>query len=383
MRPVLVIFCSLLVLGCARTEDAKQPSKPPAVPVAPAAPAESKAVLPVEQIAGELVMTKLAGPTASADELAAIRSLQLGGVILFGWNVQDKAQLARLVRSLDAARAPAARRAGLPAGVLVSVDQEGGEIRNVSFAPPERTQPELFGGPVETAKTEARAAGDALSAVGVSMDLGPVADLYQAPNHTMSGRAFGGDAEAVAPYVAATVAGLQAGGVAAAAKHFPGFGASSANSDDGVAHVDRTRAQLDAEELVPFRAAIDAGAAAVMVSHGIYDQLGATMPAVLEPRIVTTILRDQLGFEGVAMTDSMNAKGFRDAWGDTVPRACPRAVAAGIDLVLLTGSLETARLCRERIIDAVRDGSLPEARVREAAERVSALRERFAHAPAG
>jgi beta-N-acetylhexosaminidase len=288
--------------------------------------------------------------------------------------VVDAAQLEALTTSVQQAQP----------GALVSVDQEGGAIRNVPFAPPEHTQPELFGGPVEMAGGEALSTGRALRAAGISMDLGPVADLAQDPNRTMAGRAFGGiasgESPAIAPWVAATVTGLQRGGVAAVAKHFPGFGASTENSDNGIAYVDRTRAQLDADELPPFRAAIDADVAAVMVSHGIYRELGASLPAVLERRIVTGILRDELGFEGVAMTDSMNAKGFRDAWGDTVPRACPKAVAAGIDLVLLTGSLETARLCRARIIDAVRDGTLDEARVREAADRVQALRDRWAGA---
>ncbi|MCW2955394.1 MAG: glycoside hydrolase family 3 domain protein, partial [Thermoleophilia bacterium] len=198
------------------------------------------------------------------------------------------------------------------------------------------------------------------------------------PNRTMAGRAFGSDAATAAPLVAAYGRGMEEGGVAAATKHFPGFGASTENSDNGIAHVDRTRAQLLAEELVPFRASIDAEVDSIMVSHGIYRELGSKLPATLEPKIATELLRDELGFEGVAMTDSMNAKGFRDAWGDTVPRACPVAVAAGIDLLLLTGSLETARLCRERLLEAVRDGSLEEARVRQAAGRVLELKARVA-----
>jgi beta-N-acetylhexosaminidase len=170
------------------------------------------------------------------------------------------------------------------------------------------------------------------------------------------------------------VGGLQKGGVSAVAKHFPGFGASTANSDEDVAYVDRSRDELLAHELVPFRAAIAAGADSIMVSHGIHRELGSTLPGTLDPAVATELLRDELGFDGVAMTDSMNARGLREAWGDTVPRACPVAVAAGIDIVLLTGTIETARLCRERIIEAVRDGSLPEERVRDAARRVIELK---------
>jgi beta-N-acetylhexosaminidase len=192
----------------------------------------------------------------------------------------------------------------------------------------------------------------------------------------MGARSFGDDPATVARYVAATVAGLQDAGVVAVAKHFPGFGAATANSDDAVAYLDRTHAQLVDAELVPFRSAIAQHVGVIMVSHGIARGLGETQPSTVDRRVATTLLRDELGFSGVAMTDSMNARGFRDAWGDTVPRACPAAINAGIDLVLLTGTIETARLCRQRILDAVRDGTLSELRVRAAATRVIALRAR-------
>lgn len=387
----------LVAAGCAATdEDASNSASPDgdaaasrpesSTPDVPADSAERKAPapdpaadLPLETIVGELVMTKLVGPTATEEELRAVARLQVGGIILFGPSVVDEPQLRALLGSLRKARARSAVRAGLPSGLLVSVDQEGGSIRNVPFAPPEYTQPGLAAtGDVELARSEATATGAALSELGITMDLGPVADLAQSPNRTMAGRSFGSDPTSVASFIAPTVQGLEEGGVAAAAKHFPGFGASTANSDDAVAYVDRTLAELRRDELVPFRAAIKAGTSAIMVSHGIHRELGSTLPGTLDPKISTTLLRDELGFEGVAMTDSMNARGFREAWGDTVPRACPASIAAGIDLLLLTGTIETARLCRERVLEAVRTGTLPEARVREAARRVIELRERTA-----
>ena len=385
----------LVAAGCGATDgdssdpggdDAKEaverpaPETEPADDPEPAAAADPSADLPLEALAGELIMTKLVGPTASEEELRAVARLQVGGIILFGPSVVDEAQLRVLLGSLREARSAPATRAGLPAGLLVSVDQEGGEIRNVPFAPPEFTQPGLAAQPVATTLAETKATGSALADLGITMDLGPVADLAQQPNRTMAGRAFGDDPATVAKYVGASVRGLEQGGVAAVAKHFPGFGASTANSDEAIAHVDRSLADLRATELVPFRAAIDAGVDAVMVSHGIHRELGSELPGTLDPRIATTLLRDELGYEGVAMTDSMNARGLREAWGDTVPRACPVAIAAGIDLMLLTGTIETARLCRERILEAVRTGELPEERVREAARRVMELRERTAAA---
>lgn len=392
---VLLPALLLLAAGCASGADPSgTPAETPAKTEAqPAASEEGQATreeephpaeaLDVETLAGELVMTKLAGPVASDEELETVRRLQVGGIILFGPSVTDPTQLRSLLQSLDQARAPAARQAGLHPRLLVSVDQEGGAIRNVPFAPPELTQPAIAAaGSVERARALGIETGRALRSVGISMDLGPVADLAAGPNRTMAGRAFGSDPQVVAPYVRATVEGLQRGGVAAVAKHFPGFGASTANSDEAVAYVDRSLAELRREELVPFRAAIDGGTHAIMVSHGIHRSLGSSRPGTLDPRIATRLLREELDFDGVAVTDSMNARGFREAWGDTVPRACPVALAAGMDLLLLTGTMETARLCRDRIIDAVADGTLAEARVREAARRVIDLRAQFAPAEA-
>ena len=356
----------------------------PRAPVSKPADADRHRAGPsLEDLVGELVMTKLAGAAPTAEELRAVRSLQVGGIVLFGPSVVDQAQLRRLVEQLDAARRPSAARAGLPERVLVSVDQEGGAIRNVPFAPPERTQPQLAAAGTAAAREAALETGRGLRAAGVSMDLGPVADLASPPNRTMAGRSFGTEPGPVAALVAASVEGLQAGGVAAVAKHFPGFGASTANSDEAVAYVDRSVEQLRSEELPSFRAAIAAHVDAIMVSHGVHRELGSELPGTVDPRIATRLLRDELGYEGVAMTDSMNARGFREAWGDTVPRACPVSIAAGIDLLLLTGSIETARLCRRRILDAVADGTLPEARVREAAERVRVLKARVAPSRSG
>src|SRR5690606_25904896 len=157
----------------------------------------------------------LVGPVASDDELEAIGSLHVGGIILFGPNVVDEPQLQRLVDSLDQARASAARDAGLPPGALVSVDPEGGPLRNGAVAPPARTQPQLAAGTVEAARDEALAAGRALRRAGVGVDLGPVADLAQGPRRTMAFRSFGEQPARAGSFVAATVEGLQEGGVAA------------------------------------------------------------------------------------------------------------------------------------------------------------------------
>jgi beta-N-acetylhexosaminidase len=332
-------------------------------------PAKATAQAPVnaERRAGDLIMTKFLGSVPSVEELAALRTRRLGGVILFGWNVQDATQLRAFTKQLQDARP-----GGSP--VLISVDQEGGAIRNVPFAPPEHTQPEIAADRLIDPRNVGTATADGLRDVGVNMDLGPVADLASPPNRTMAGRAFGSDPEQVAPLVGQTVAGMAAGRIASTPKHFPGFGASTQNSDNGIAYVDRTLEQLRGSELLPFESAVSYGASVIMVSHGILRGEGRTLPGTVDPYVATKLLRGELHFAGVAMTDSMNAKGFRDAWGKTVPQACPAAIAAGIDLVLLTGSLETATLCRTRILAALADGSLPRDRFEQAVCRVDVLR---------
>jgi beta-N-acetylhexosaminidase len=387
---VLLVALSLLVAaGCGSDSSSKAgerdstatttSTKTTAASTDTAASKDPADALTVTQLAGELVMTKLVGPTIAPDELAAIKSGVMGGIILFGPNVTDATQLLKLTADLNAARGPHAKALGLPPGMLISVDQEGGAIRNIPFAPPESTQPEIAGrGDQNEPRAIGTSTGQALGEMGVNMVLGPVADLVEGPNRTMAGRSFGSEGADVAPLVSATIEGEQQRSIASVAKHFPGFGASSQNSDNGVARIALTKQQLEGNDLLPFKAAIHSKVDVIMVSHGLYAAYDSEVPAILEPKIVTDLLRDQLGFDGVAMTDSMNAKGFRDAWGSTVPAACPAALKAGIDLLLLTGSLETATLCRRNIIEAVQAGTLSAGRVREAARRVEALRTKVA-----
>lgn len=330
--------------------------------------------------AGQLVMTKVDGTSLSAEQAGVIEREHLGGVILFAFNYESAAQLRSLL-----AQVQRAGRAGnaLGAGVVVAVDQEGGAVRRLPGIPPERSQVELGRlGSVPLARQEGERAGRALARVGVHLNLAPVADLAVGPLRTMAYRSYGASPTAVARLVAASVTGMQRGGVSAAPKHFPGFGAASVNSDFGVAHVTRSRAQVMRDDMAPFRAAVGAGTDAIMVSHGIYDAIDPGTPASISTHVVGGMLREGLGFDGVVITDSLNAKGLRGAWRGTVPQACAEAVGVGVDIALVTGSLETAMLCRQRIAGAVRSGRISEERLIEAVARVLALKDRRGLLPA-
>ena len=260
-------------------------------------------------------MGALAGPPKPSF-IAKIRAGELGGVILVGrWTP-------RTMRATTAQLHAAGCTIGRP--LLVLVDQEGGYARRLTWAAPEGTARELGELGVARTRQEGRAAAAALRRAGVDVDLAPVADTL-APGGFLGSRSFGSDASAVGRLAAAFVHGLQAGGVAATAKHFPGLGASHRNTD-------RYAVKLRRSKLAPFESAIAAGVKLVMVASAAYPNLDPTgTPAVFSRPIVTGLLREQLGFEGVVVTDALDAPAPA-----RTPHAPARALRAGVDLLLYT-----------------------------------------------
>jgi beta-N-acetylhexosaminidase len=291
--------------------------------------------------------------------LEALRERRAAGAILFRDNIVDRAQLRALTGQL--------RRAG--GDPLICVDQEGGAVRIVPWASPARTQAAQAQAGSE--RGEARAAGAALRSAGINVSLAPVADVPSAPGAALAGRAFSGDPARVAASVTGAVAGWSAGGVAATVKHFPGLGGAVVNTDFGAATIDRTAAELRAVDLVPFRAAVRAGVPLVMVGHARYPALDGAHIASQSPAILQGLLRAELGFRGVAMTDSMEAKASLET--GSIAEVSERAVRAGADLLLLTGRGSYTPVYRHLLAAARRSPGL-RARIRSAAARVVALR---------
>jgi beta-N-acetylhexosaminidase len=289
------------------------------------------------------------------------RRLQAGetaGVILFGRNGGDAAHWRRLTRSIqDAARGRA----------LVMVDQEGGDIRTVSFAGPAAGQASQ--GAPEQVEATARDAARQLHGVGVNVNLAPVADVADRGGvpSVMDGRAFAGGPDEVAAATRASIRGMRSARVAATAKHFPGLGGSQVNTDDAPATVE---GEIDSD-LVPFEAAIAERVPLVMLSHALYPALDADAIASQSRAIVSGLLREQLGFEGVVVTDSMEAQAVLA--GSGVADASVRAVRAGADLVLLTGSASWNEVF-PRLLGEARADPAFRARVRASAARVLALK---------
>jgi beta-N-acetylhexosaminidase len=265
--------------------------------------------------AGEVIVCALAGPPKPSF-LARIRAGELGGVILVGrWK---PAEMRATTQRLHAAGCAIGRP------LLLLVDQEGGYARRLTWAAPEQTARELGGLGVARTRSEARATAAALRTAGIDVDLAPVADTL-APGGFLGSRSFGSEASAVGRLAAAFIGGLQAGGVAATAKHFPGLGASHRNTDDYAVKLRRSK-------LAPFRSAIDAGVKLVMVASASYPLLDpAGTPAVFSRPIVTGLLREKLGFAGVVVSDALDAPAPA-----RTPHAPARAIRAGVDLLLYT-----------------------------------------------
>jgi beta-N-acetylhexosaminidase len=322
--------------------------------------------LTLRQQVGQLLVLRFAGTTVPAYVSEALAERRAGGVILFRDNVESPAQLRALTRRL--------RRAG--GRPIVAVDQEGGHIRVLRWAPPNASAPGQL--PASSVRAAAAKAARALRSAGITVTLAPVADVPSVPDAALRPRAFSSRVRETSAAVAAGVAGWRSGGIAATAKHFPGFGAARVNTDDAPVTIEHSRAQLEATDLPPFRAAIRAGVPLVMVSHARYPALDADHIASQSPLIVDDLLRERLGFRGVVVTDSMEAAASL-ATGD-ITTACERAIEAGADLVLLTGRGSYAPVYEHLLAAAQRSVSFRE-RVREAAARVVALKERGAHAP--
>ncbi|MFE6284613.1 glycoside hydrolase family 3 protein [Streptomyces sp. NPDC057877] len=292
----------------------------------------------------------------------------LASVGLFGRNIASPAQLAALTAQLRAERDD----------VLVAIDEEGGdvtrlEVRTGSSYPGNHA----LGAVDDTGLTRevAHALGRRLAACGVNFNWAPSADVNSNPDNPVIGvRSFGAAPDLVARHTAAYVTGLQSAGVAACTKHFPGHGDTAVDSHHAMPRIDAGPAVLADRELAPFRAAIAAGTKAVMSAHILVPALDPDHPATLSPRILTELLRGELGYDGLIVTDGMEMQAIAGTYG--IERGSVLAIAAGADAICVGGGLaddDTVRRLRDALVAAVRAGELAEARLADAAERVRKL----------
>ncbi|MFI6780431.1 glycoside hydrolase family 3 protein [Micromonospora sp. NPDC050276] len=292
----------------------------------------------------------------------------LGSVVLFARNVVDTEQVAALTATLRSERPD----------VIVAIDEEAGDVTRLESVHGSSRPGNFALGAVddpELTEAVARDLGIELATAGVTLNYAPDADVNSNPANPVIGvRSFGADPGLVARHTAAWVRGLQAGGVAACAKHFPGHGDTRVDSHHDLPRITADRDRLDACELAPFRAAVAAGVQAVMTGHLLVPALDPHLPATLSQRILGGLLRDELGFSGVVVTDAVEMRAVADRYG--FGGATVRALAAGADAICIGGEHadeQAARVLRDAIVAAVVAGELPEERLAEAAKRVGQL----------
>ncbi|WP_030709880.1 glycoside hydrolase family 3 protein [Streptomyces sp. NRRL F-2580] len=292
----------------------------------------------------------------------------LTAVGLFGRNIASPEQLAALTAQLRAERDD----------VLVAIDEEGGDVTRLEVRGGSSFPGNLALGAVDDTgltRDVARELGRRLAECGVNLNWAPSADVNSNPDNPVIGvRSFGADTHLAARHTAAYVEGLQASGVAACTKHFPGHGDTSVDSHHALPRIDVDLDTLQARELIPFKAAIEAGTKAVMSAHILVPALDPTRPATLSPQILTGLLRKELGYEGLIVTDGMEMNAIAGTYG--IERGSVLAIAAGADAICVGGGLAdeaTVLRLRDALVAAVREGTLPEERLADAAARVREL----------
>jgi beta-N-acetylhexosaminidase len=307
----------------------------------------------------ETVMGTLVAPP-STRFLARIRNGKMGGVLLLGNGWLTRSTAATVTAELQ--RAACTR--GEP--LLIAVDQEGGIVRRLAWAPPTEAPDEMTSATI--AQEQASAAAAALRSVGIDVDFAPVADTPGTARSFLGSRAFSHSRAWNAQMAHAFVDGMQASGIAATAKHFPGLGLASGNTDHGRIVI-RSAAWKVRQGLLPFKSAVEAGVQLVMLSTAVYPKLDpADRPAAFSPPIVSGILRKQLGFKGVTVTDSLTAPA-----ADRIPHTATRAMLAGSDLLIFGAESASERGYATLVADEPGSPRL-QARLTQAAARIRALK---------
>lgn len=342
----------------------------------------------LEQKVGQLFVTYVYGDSATTTNPAytsqnqalygvdngaqVVQRYHLGGIIYFTWtgNLADPTQIATLSNGLQQA---ATGGDGIP--LLISTDQEGGNVTRIgaplAVSPGNMALGATFS-PVDS-YAMSQATGEQLKALGIVADDAPVVDTNTNPANTADGaRSFGDRAGHVAAMSAASVAGYQSAGIAATAKHFPGLGSTSINTDNGIAVTDETRQQFAQNDLPPFRAAISAGTDLIMAAHIVAPSLDPSgAPASLSEPIVSGLLRGRLHYDGVVITDALNAAALDNV---PPPERAVRALEAGEDQLLMPTNLAEAE---SAVLAAVGSGRISEARIDQSVTRILRLKMRL------
>ncbi len=314
-------------------------------------------------------MVKMIGTTPSADLLGRIRRGEVGGVILFGSNVTTEAALVALTTQLQRA----ATDGGQPL-LLIATDQEGGTVKRIPWAPPTLTVPQMGElGSSATARDQGFQTGSALAGLGINTDLAPVADVPASNQSFMylDARTWSFSASVTATLSSAFARGLEVADVVPAMKHFPGIGFALQNTDTSVVDISATKAEL-APGLQPYSLAITQPIPMIMLSNATYEAYDPSNGAGWSRAISQTLLRGQLGFNGVTITDSLS--GTAAARGVPVSDLAIQSALAGTDMILIAGPEASSAAVYDALLAAARAGTIPRATLDTSYARILALK---------
>lgn len=316
---------------------------------------------------GQLFMVGIPHPHVDDESRKLLRELRPGGVILFRRNYTDPDTLAALCAELHAL---------FPEHpLLIALDHEGGRVHRLGLPfthfPPAASLGQTHS--ASFARRVGQAMGQELHSIGIDLDFAPVLDVLTNPNNTVIGdRAFAADPHLVALFGCALARGLRDGGVIPCGKHFPGHGATRVDSHNDLPQDQRPRDALLRLDLYPFRRAIAERVDMLMTAHIVYPALDPDLPATLSPMIIDGLLRRQLHFQGVVVTDDLEMGAIVRHF--TVEQSAVDALRAGADLLLICHSLERALRARDSCARALDKGTLSQQRVEQAGQRISALK---------
>lgn len=325
-------------------------------------------VMPIEdKVAGLFIVTpeSITGVNkaikAGDGTREALNTWAVGGVIYFKQNIQSAEQFTEMISNTSLySRYP----------LFIGIDEEGGSVSRLAEAGLTQNvgSAQTIGASGDPAQAYAAYSDVAgyLSSYGFNLDFAPVADINNVENSVIGDRAYGSDSAVVASMVASAVQGLEENGVSACLKHFPGIGSSTEDTHDGLADTDRTAEQFRAEEFAVFKTGIEAGADFVMVSHMAAPAFtGDNTPCTMSEEVVTNILRDELGFKGVIITDAMNMAAITEYY--EADEAAIRALKAGCDMILMPDDFEKAY---KGVLEAVQNGTISEERINDSLRRI-------------
>lgn len=319
---------------------------------------------------GQLFMVGFLGTRVTPDLAAFLKEYQPGGVILFSRNLESVEQIVELTNGLQ--------QCSPKSPLLIAIDQEGGRVsrlpKGFTIFPPCQLIGRCHSS--ELAYAAAATIAKELKSVGINMNMAPVLDVNSNPDNPVIGdRAFGSDPETVIEMGLVTAAGLQDSKVVACGKHFPGHGDTNADSHKELPVVDASRERLEAVEFAPFRRATAAGVASLMTAHVLFRALDERLPATLSPDIITHLLREQMGYDGVVLTDDLEMHAIVDHYGPG--DAAVRAFLAGCDVLLICKERDREIAAFEAIEKAVASGTIDTARLDLSVARIQRIKQRY------